>query len=179
MIQLQPIRTDSLLYPFMESLLIHSFPIEEYRDLEALRIFTDHTPNFHNHVITDDGSPIGILTYWWFGEFYYIEHFAIHPDYRNGGYGGKTLQHLFTLLQHPIVLEVEVPNGETEQRRIQFYQRQGFALWTHPYQQPPYRPEGEYLPMHLMAHGNLQCPQDFEKVKERIYREVYLISSPE
>ena len=39
--------------------------------------------------------------------------------------------------------------------------------------QPPYKPGDGYLPMLLMAYGNLECEKDFEYVKERIYREVY------
>ena len=39
--------------------------------------------------------------------------------------------------------------------------------------QPPYKAGDNYLPMLLMAHGNLECEKDFEQVKKCIYREVY------
>ncbi len=175
MIQIQSIRTDSPWYPFLENLLVISFPPEEYRELEEWRLFTDHTPHFHNHAILDENKPVGLLTYWEFDEFYYIEHFAIHPGYRNAGYGGKVLQYLFTLLHLPIVLEVELPTGELEQRRIGFYERQGFVLWQTPYQQPPYRPEGNYLPMLLMAYGNWPEKSAFNIARTCIYRDVYLV----
>ncbi len=175
MIQLQPIRTDSPWYPFLENLLVFSFPPEEYRELAEWRTFTDHTPHFHNHVILDEEKPVGLLTYWEFDTFYYIEHFAIHPDCRNGGYGGKVLQHLFTLLHRPIILEVEFPTGKLEQRRIGFYERQGFILWQAPYLQPPYRPGGEPLPMRLMVHGDWTEEQGFETAKTCIYRDVYQV----
>jgi hypothetical protein len=68
---------------------------------------------------------------------------------------------------------VEMPEEEMAQRRINFYKRQGFVLWEKPYLQPPYRPGDDYLPMLLMAHGNLERERDFETVKNSIYREVY------
>ena len=72
MIRLQPISTSDLQhYKFMEELLVDSFPPEEYRQLEQLREFTDRTGNFHNNIIFDDDLPIGFITYWDFGNFYY------------------------------------------------------------------------------------------------------------
>ena len=174
MIRFQPITTSDVQhYKFMEELLVESFPPEEYRELEHLREYTDRIGNFHNNIIFDDDLPIGFITYWDFDGFYYVEHFAVDPTQRNGGHGKNVLNHLCELLQHPIVLEVEMPEEEMAQRRINFYKRQGFVLWEKPYLQPPYRPGDDYLPMLLMAHGNLERERDFETVKNSIYREVY------
>lgn len=175
MIRIQPIRTTDLtLYAFMEELLTTAFPAEEYRALHQLRDYTDHTKKFHNNIIIDDDeTPIGFITYWDFDHFYYVEHFAINPSLRNGGYGKKVLSYLCEALQRPIVLEVELPIEEMAQRRIHFYQRHGFNLWKREYQQPPYKPGDGFLPMYLMAHGELQCEKDFDEVKRRIYQEVY------
>ena len=174
MIRFQPITTSDVQhYKFMEELLVESFPPEEYRELEHLREYTDRIGNFHNNIIFDDDLPIGFITYWDFDEFYYVEHFAVDPTQRNGGHGKNVLNHLCELLQHPIVLEVEMPEEEMAQRRINFYKRQGFVLWEKPYLQPPYRPGDDYLPMLLMSHGNLEHERDFETVKNSIYREVY------
>ena len=115
MIRLQPISTSDLQhYKFMEELLVDSFPPEEYRQLEQLREFTDRTGNFHNNIIFDDDLPIGFITYWDFGNFYYVEHFATNPALRNGGYGKRTLEYLCDYLKLPIVLEVERPVEEME-----------------------------------------------------------------
>ena len=174
MIRFQPITTSDVQhYKFMEELLVESFPPEEYRELEHLREYTDRIGNFHNNIIFDDDLPIGFITYWDFDGFYYVEHFAVDPTQRNGGHGKNVLNHLCELLQHPIVLEVEMPEEEMAQRRINFYKRQGFVLWEKPYLQPPYRPGDDYLPMLLMAHGNLERERDFETIKNSIYREVY------
>lgn len=102
MIKLQRIKTaDVDLYQFMENLITTAFPAEEYRALEQLREYTDKVELFHNNVILEDEQPIGLLTYWNFGEFYYIEHFATDPSMRNGGYGKKTLEYVCTQLGNP------------------------------------------------------------------------------
>lgn len=174
MIRLQRITTaDTAMYGYMEKLITISFPPEEYRKLEELRTYTDSKPQFHNNIIFHNDTPVGILTYWDFNRFCYVEHFAIDPSLRNGGYGKQALNLLCQQLGCPIVLEVEMPEEEMAQRRIGFYQRQGFILWEKPYLQPPYKTGDGYLPMLLMAYGDLECGKDFETVKEHIYREVY------
>lgn len=176
MIRFQRITTaDATLYAYMEQLLTASFPSDEYRSLEELRKYTDTKSHFYNNIIFYHDTPIGFITYWDFDSFYYVEHFAIDPAQRNGGHGKNVLNHLSQLLNHPIILEVEAPEEEMAIRRINFYKRQGFSLWEKPYLQPPYKPGDNYLPMLLMAQGNLQCERDFDRIKGRIYQEVYNI----
>ena len=91
MIRLQRITTaDTDLYSYMEKLMTQSFPSEEYRELEELRKYTDTKTHFYNNIIFHNNTPVGLITYWDFGHFYYIEHFAIDPTQRNGGYGKCT-----------------------------------------------------------------------------------------
>lgn len=179
MLRLQRITTsDTELYNYVEKLLVASFPDNEYRPLKQWREYTDGKKHFYNNVIFNDNTPIGVITYWDFGTFYYAEHFAIAPQQRNGGFGKKALNQLCQTLKLPIVLEVEMPDNEMAQRRIGFYQRQGFTLWSYPYKQPPYKQGDDFLPMYLMVYGDLQCEKDVELVKECIYREVYGIEQP-
>lgn len=176
MIKFQRISTtDTALYNYMEQLLTASFPVEEYRSLDELRSYTDTKKHFYCNLIFHNDNPIGLITYWDFKSFYYVEHFAINPAQRNGGHGKNVLNHLSQLLEHPIVLEVEVPEEEMAIRRINFYKRHGFELWEKQYLQPPYKPGDNYLPMQLMVQGHLQCEKAFEHVKELIYKEVYNI----
>ena len=176
MIKFQEISTkDVQHYKFMEELLITAFPAEEYRELEQLREYTDRTGNFHNNLIFDEYTPIGFITYWDFDRFYYIEHFAINPNLRNGGYGKRVLEYLCNHLPLPIVLEVEHPNEDMSKRRINFYQRHGFTLWENDYKQPPYKVGDNFLPMYLMVNGNLDYNKDYEDIKNQIYKEVYSV----
>ncbi len=180
MIKLQRITTaDTALYTFMERLMETSFPPEEYRDLQELRTYTDNKNHFYNNIISEDEIPVGFITYWDFGTFCYIEHFAISPAKRNGGYGKKALEYLCRQLKCPMVLEVELPETEMSMRRINFYRRQGFVLWENHYEQPPYRVGNKSLPMLLMAYGNLSSERDYNKVRSLIYHDVYGCQHPD
>lgn len=174
MLTLKRITTqDKALYAFMENLMITSFPNDEYRDLNELRVFTDTRPQFINNVIIDNDTPIGLISYWNFEGFHYVEHFAIDPSLRNGGYGKKVLQLLCETLPQPIILEVELPETEMAQRRINFYRRNGFTLWENDYLQPPYKKGDSSIPMRLMAYGPLDNLSNYDKVERYIYRNVY------
>ena len=174
MIQFKRIHTtDKEQYEFMENLLQAAFPKEEYRELDQLREYTDTKSLFVNNIILEENQPIGFITFWNFGNFHYVEHFAIDPNLRNGGYGKKVMAGLSELISTPIVLEVERPIEEMAERRINFYKRQGYELWHNDYQQPPYRAGDDFLPMYLMVHGNLSSEKDYETVKDTIYKEVY------
>ena len=165
--------TDTPEYLFMERLITQSFPIDEYRDLHELRRISENNPNFYNNVVYDGDRLVGIITYWDLGKFYYVEHFAVDPEMRNGGYGMSIMATLLSTMQLPVVLEVERPTEEMAKRRIGFYQRCGFTLWNQDYVQPPYRAGGNPVDLLLMVHGALDEIQDFDHIKKKIHKEVY------
>lgn len=174
MIQIQRINTgDKEYYDFMEKLLVTAFPSDEYRDLNELRDFTDNKENFHLNIILDDDKPIGFVSYWDFDTFHYVEHFAIDPKLRNGGYGRKMLELLAKEIPTSIVLEVEASEDEMALRRIGFYKRQGYVLWEKDYIQPSYKQGADPLPMYIMALGDLDCERNYEQVKNKLHKEVY------
>lgn len=174
MIEIKRITTeDKQYYDYVEQLLVASFPVEEYRELAELRNYTDTLTHFYCNIILDDTTPVGLVTYWELRNFYYIEHLAINPNQRNGGYGHELLHYLAHFLKRPIVLEVEHPTEEMAQRRIHFYQRQGYVLWDKEYFQPPYRVGYSKLPMRLMVQGDLSPEKDFEMVNAQLHRVVY------
>lgn len=178
MIAFQRITTsDASLYAYMEQLIVSSFPPEEYRSLEELRTYADHKTHFHCNVILHQDTPVGLITYWDFTDFCYVEHFAISPALRNTGHGKEALGHICQTTNKPVILEVEAPEEALAIRRINFYKRNGFTLWEKPYMQPPYKTGDPYLPMLLMVHGNLDCGKEFENVKQRIYQEVYNVKA--
>ena len=178
MITIKRIRTTHVEhYDFVEKLLVSAFPREERRELELQRDHTDEHPLFYNNIIFHDNVPVGFITYWDFDDFYYIEHFAIAPEARNGGFGHKVLKYIDDKLTKPIVLEVEVPIDEMSIRRIGFYSRLGYKLWERKYLQPPYRKGDEYIPMYLMVKGDLDSTKDFERIKQKLYSKVYKVEN--
>ncbi len=160
---------------FMEQVLTEAFPVEEYRELSELRELTGNRDIFYNNLVLDGATPVGLITWWDFEWFRYVEHFAIAPAFRNKEYGHRTLALVRAQTRTPLVLEVERPVQEMARRRIGFYQRQGFTLWERDYQQPPYRPGAGFLPMYLMAHGDLDPERDYARVRATIHSEVYRV----
>ncbi len=172
--KLTDIKTDHPHYDFVEKLYLDAFPESERRPVEAQRRNVDENGKFHCYLLTeDDGRPIGFITVWQLDGFYYGEHFAIDPALRNGGYGGRVMQHLLSELRLPFVLESEVPADEMSRRRIGFYERQGFRVWDKDYVQPPYCTGGTPLPLYLMVAGETPDMPSVDDVRRAIYREVY------
>ena len=100
MIEIKQVKTENQeLYGFVEELMHTAFPAQERRDTPQQREYSDSNPLFCNNVIVEDGKPVGMISYWDMGDFYYIEHFAIDPSLRNGGYGKRVLESIQTKLQ--------------------------------------------------------------------------------
>ena len=156
---------------FAKELFETAFPEEERPPYAAVK--NREQPNFHFLVATiDDDEPIGILTYWEFAEFAYIEHFAIEEEFRNKGFGKGCI--LDFMLKHPdqVVLEIEKPVNEEAEHRLEFYTDLGFTQNPQEYIQPPYRKNGKPVPMIVMSKYELD-DGEFEEVRQQLYREVY------
>lgn len=166
------IHTTDSAYAQVERLWLTAFPEAERRDTAAQQANTDTQPNFHC-LVAEDTHMVGFLTYWDFGAFCYVEHFATLPSVRNSGYGSAILREVLCRAGKPIVLEVESPDTELSQRRVHFYERNGLTLWQVPYIQPAYRAGGESVPMFLMATAPLSAEHDFPTIRRTLYSEVY------
>ena len=174
MLQLKEIHTtDVEQYNYIEQLMVGTFPPNEYRPLTELREYTDCRENFHMNVVLDGCNPIGLIAYWDFEKFYYIEYLAMDSSLRNKGYGTKTLQAFCSELDKPVVLEIELPDTEEAIRRKQFYERNHFVAWPNEYFQPPFREGDGLLPVMICCYGNLIPETHFELVKRQIHTEVY------
>lgn len=126
-----------------------TFPLEERRDTSSLLRMLNEPDMFFSAVLIDD-VVVGLLVYWKFGKFVYIEHLAILPFHRRNGIGACVL-HKLQEEGSPILLEVEIPYDEVSTRRIAFYQRCGFTALPVYYQQPPYRKGDSVVPMMLFS----------------------------
>jgi hypothetical protein len=165
--------SDASLYQYVENLMSGSFPEEEYREQEMQRQITDKETRFDCNIIIDQEVPVGFITIWIFDDFAFIEHFAIDPIRRSSGIGTKTLQLVKQQYNLPLVLETEPPVDSITQRRIAFYQRNGFCFWINDYVQPPYRNESSSIKLFLMATKELNPINDFDRIKKILYKEVY------
>lgn len=158
-------------YIFAEKLLVESFPTDEYREIEEQRKNVKNHENFHMNIIYSQSVPVGIISFWRFNTFTYVEHFAILPTLRNREYGAAAIKKLIEK-EKTIILEVEKPIDETSRRRIAFYNRCGLTLCEKEYIQPAYRIDSNEVPMHLMSCG-IKLNETFEYIKNSIYCTVY------
>lgn len=77
---------------------------------------------------------------WDFGDFVFVEHFAVADIMRGKGFGSEILKNFCRDVQRPVVLEVELPNTAEAIRRI-VYERHGFNVVSQTYMQPSLRQE--------------------------------------
>lgn len=165
-----PRKKFSILYKIME----YSFPPTE-RGSEKLHYSEMSRPEFRCLCYEPDGNPSAFLNYYDFTEqsVVYVEHFAVAQELRGKGTGSALIQYLKkSSAPSIIVLEVELPEGDIQRRRIEFYQRLGFYLNQGDYFQPEFYGNPIQIPMKLMSTEPLDN-ESFEKVKNLIHQKAY------
>jgi ribosomal protein S18 acetylase RimI-like enzyme len=153
-----------------------AFPITERRHFDdLLALLSD--PDMYLCALLDTDQLIGFILYWQWPDFLFVEHFVIDPDQRGKQYGQQVLAQLLKLDSPYYILEVERPEDDISQRRVRFYERQGFTLNLYDYWQPPYQPGMVAVPMRLMSIPAITHAQDFERfsklIKTRVYQRFY------
>ena len=82
--------------------LVDAFPYEERRDeCDEEKCLLKKEFNFCE--ITDNGESVGIIVFWLFKEFLFVEHIAINKEIRSKGYGSKTFELLKAQYNMPII----------------------------------------------------------------------------
>ena len=156
----------------MFEIMEKSFPVDERRPYrEQKELFNNSC--YKVYVKKEKGVVIAFVAVWDFENFLFIEHFAVNPEFRNNGIGGKLLGDVISLYDKAVCLEVEPPEDELTKRRIGFYKRNGFFLNEYPYTQPPISKGKNSIPLMIMSSGQKLCETEFENVRDVLYREVY------
>ncbi len=150
-----------------------SFPENERRSQESFVMFLNNKKEFCVNALLQNDLFVGLLNYWIFEDFFYIEHFALSPDSRNQRIGTNVIAFFKSQINLPVVLEVEMPDDVLSIRRIKFYKNLGFFELHDNYMQPPYESGGSSLPMMIMCDDLNFGSTNFERIKETLYREVY------
>ena len=151
-----------------------AFPIEERRPSDLWVKYHYSNEKFEIKLIFVDGIFQGILTYWNFDDFIYIEHFATLSTIRGRGIGSEALNAFIeSYKSQPIVLEVEPPIDSITQRRINFYERHGFTLTNKTYIQPPYYDGLPFIPLRIMCNDKNFALNHFDDIVKTIKKEVY------
>ncbi len=149
--------------------LCETFPEEERRDYAGFCRAMGQE-NFSVFFARTGGEEVGLISLWALKGFAFVEHLAVYPEKRGGGYGGEIMRAV--IARHPrLVLEIEPPDEGDRLRRWHFYRRLGFCMNDVPYFQPPYRAGGEEPEMRLLS---LPAPlQDPQETIAEIYGNVY------
>ncbi len=174
-ISLQRITTANRHFAACEELYLSAFPKAERRETDEWRKMADEgADGFRLCAIVRKERLAGLISYWDFSDFVYVEHFATLPEMRKQGIGSKTLEALLReTAPQPVVLEVELPETDEARRRIAFYERNGLSVVPQDYLQPPYRQGDEWLPLLLMSTDAAFADQRFDHIRHSIYAKVY------
>ncbi|WP_174479802.1 GNAT family N-acetyltransferase [Paenibacillus borealis] len=155
-----------------------SFPVSEIRTYSGQQALLAN-PNYHLYTEKDAaGRTLAFMAAWEFPELRFVEHIAVNPDIRGGGIGKKLMNSYISRSDKPVLLEVEPPEGEMEQRRIGFYERLGFYLNPYTYVQPPLRAGQADLPLRIMTYPRAVTLKEFQHFRDILYTEVYQITVP-
>lgn len=137
-----------------------SFPADERRT-PASQAAALADSRYRLDAWTDNGTFIGFMAWWDFGAYRYIEHIAIAPEARSGGYGKRVLQTWMGQADTPVYLEIEKVVDEHTRRRLAFYTRLGFLETPMEHEQPPYQGAGRPVPMQTLSWPEQMTPAQY------------------
>lgn len=169
-------RNDDASFNFFTHLYNLSFPKKERRAISNIYYLLENNNKYNVKLIVADGQSVGLLCYWDLNDFIFAEHIAIDHNLRNKGIGTDALNLFMSNTTKPIILEIELQKDDITKRRWEFYKRLGFTIWEDIfYEQPPYHETTSSVEMKLLTKGNLDLSINYDKIKGKIYREVYKI----
>ena len=152
----------------------YSFPQDERRNLKSqIKLFKND--NYFFYAVYDSGL-VGIISFWDFKDFIFVEHLAIKKDIRGKGFGKKLLKTFISTKNKKIILEVKVP--DTKPSGIKFYKGLGFKLNKYRYIQPPYDKDKNPVRMIIMSYPKTILPSEFSVIRKKIHKSVYGFDKP-
>lgn len=128
-----------------------AFPVYEQRRKEEQR-GAMMQPDYHFDAIYQAGRFVGIMLYWKQKDFIYLEHFAIAPGLRGGGFGTKALSMLLDEGTQ-VILEIDPVKDEISEKRLHFYQSLGFCRNEFKHIHPPYRHQFTGHALEVLSSG--------------------------
>ncbi|WP_297635974.1 GNAT family N-acetyltransferase [uncultured Clostridium sp.] len=147
-----------------------SFPVFEQRTLDKqIEVLENKEYNFA--IICDDENLMGILFYWEYDNFRYIEHFAIKKDLRGKSYGSKILK-IFCESEKETILEIDPPIDDISIKRLKFYSKLGFKLGEFNHIHPPYRKEYQGHKLKIMSFNENLSKEEYEEFNRYLKEEV-------
>lgn len=138
-----------------------SFPIFEQRTIKnQIEVLEDK--DYYCNIICENNSLIGLLFYWKYGKYTYIEHLAISPNLRGKNYGSKILK-TFCEDNNYTILEIDNPIDEISIKRLNFYSKIGFKLQNFEHIHPPYRKGYEGHNLKIMSFNRDLYKEEYDE----------------
>jgi ribosomal protein S18 acetylase RimI-like enzyme len=164
--------TEDAIFPTLWEMYESSFPLCERRALEdQVQIFLNDDYTLEAW-IDDNNNLIGFISWWDCNDWRYVEHYAIHPTCRSGGYGSALLREWINENPTPVVLEIELVIDEITQRRKNFYFRLGFKENQIKHFQLPYHKDEGCLEMQLLSYPDLIPEDDYQRFHKKKCKEI-------
>jgi len=124
-------------YKEFHSFYTVSFPVHEQRNEEQqTEAFADE--RYHLNCYVADNRLLAFIAYWDFCTYSYIEHLAVHPDFRGQSVGTKVLSEFISAGSSLILLEIDPVIDEVSAKRFRFYQQLGFIENPYEHFHPAY-----------------------------------------
>ena len=130
-----------------------SFPVAERRKLED-HLMACENELFHPATIWEDNQFVGIVFYWEWSNYRYIEYLAVAPELHGHGYGSQIIKKIRDS-EYTIILEIDPLINELSVRRLQFYERAGFTLTPYRFMHLPYRLDGEPQELLILSYPEM------------------------
>jgi ribosomal protein S18 acetylase RimI-like enzyme len=156
------------------SLYAEAFPPEVRRDIDQLKYLIENQPKMNFNAIQEADELCGLLVYWNFDSFRYLEHFAVFPEKRNRKIGEQALDYIAQHIKGSFIFEVEPAVSEITTRRINYYRRNGYEILEKDYIQPSYRQDSEEdVPLWIMGNPEAAQPHLLKEYIRTVKKEVY------
>ena len=161
--------TQDVYYNAFLKIFRESFPIFEQRtDAQFQQVMGDD--RCHICVTLENKKVVGLVVYWLFKDYFYIEYLAIHPDERGKHRGTQMLSYLLNSIPKNCILEIDPLCDEISKKRLKFYQGLGFETNSYVHTHPAYRREYKDHKLIVLSSSPLsekgynQYYQDLSKV---------------
>lgn len=138
--------------------------IKEFFIREELRLFG----------IKEENTLSGVIMCWECDTCIFLENFAVDKAARGKGLGSLLLKEIQNYyIDKLIILEIEKPYDDLSERRLHFYERNGFILSDYGYMQPQINVEVNTIYLMIMSYPKSIDQEQFIAIKDDLFRNVY------
>ncbi|HBG59130.1 GNAT family N-acetyltransferase [Proteiniphilum sp. UBA1028] len=167
---LQIIQNDTESWNKVWKLYEESFPVAERRKVGD-HLLACGDDRFSPLSAWEGEELIGLMFFWEWDSYRYLEHLAVNPLQRGRGYGSQLLKHLRDSA-HTIILEIDPLSDEQSVRRLQFYERAGYTLTPYRFVHLPYRLDTKAQELLILSYPDMITKEQHDDFLHFVNEEV-------